>query len=249
MQKFFPLSAILISVGYTSSEVPELLREILRRFGSATFDWTTGTTVIAALVAPLLPLFTAVTACITTRQIPRWLAYLLATLVMLFGSCMTILVSLLADTGVLIVFIQGLTLTAASAGAILILSRSSLGQKIALILLTAPTIVAIWSIGVVGLIAVSATSISEGRPYCLTRKPARDPIGALQELRGLSFYTSREWSFHGLLVVQDADGQVAYNWSPRRMRFDPVLRPKLLFPDPRSACIPKKGFLGALPLI
>lgn len=51
------------------------------------------------------------------------------------------------------------------------------------------------------------------------------------------------------LLVQDGPETIVYNWSPRRMRFDPVLQPELLSPDPRLQCSPLPNFLSGIPLI
>ena len=210
-----------------------------------------GAAAVVALIAvsPCLPLAAALVVRLTSWRLAGWLA---AALAMLAGGCgafLGLLAAALSDTGSLLVLVQGITLAAAVAGAILMLSRSRFGQRSAVVLLTAPVIGAVWSLGVLSIVTLSAGRTSDGRPYCLARPPAKGPVPSLADLRGFAFYTTTEWDFHGLLLVQDETETIAYNWSPKRMRFDPVLRPELLFPDPRSQCLPQSNFLAGLPFV
>lgn len=241
MQLLLPTA--LIIVGYINLGLLELSLEMKS-------PALPGAAAVVALIAvsPCLPLAAALVVRLTSWRLAGWLAATLAVLAGGSGAMLGLLSAALSDTGSLLVLVQGITLAAAVAGAILMLSRSRFGQRSALVLLTAPVLGAVWSLGVLSVVTFSAGSISDGRPYCLARPPTKGPVLSLADLRGFSFYTTAKWDFHGLLLVQDKTEAIAYNWSPRRMRFDPVLRPELLFPDPRSQCLPQPNFLAGLPL-
>lgn len=204
--------------------------------------------VVLIAVSPCLPLATALTVRLTSLRLGGWLAGAVAVLAGGSGALLSLLAAALSDTGALLVLVHGITLAAAVAAAVLMLSRSRFGQRSALVLLTAPVIGAVWSLVVLGVVTLSANRISDGMPYCFAKPPTKGPVLSLADLRGFAFYTTAEWDFHGLLLVQDETETIAYNWSPRRMRFDPVLRPELLFPDPRSQCLPQPNFLAELPI-
>ena len=210
-----------------------------------------GAAAVVALIAvsPCLPLAAALVVRLTSWRLAGWLAAALAVLAGGCGALPGLLAAALSDTGSSLVLGQGITLAAAVVAAVLMLSRSSLGQRSALVLLTAPALGAVWSLVILSVVTLSANRISDGRSYCLARPPTKGPVLSLADLRGFAFYTTAEWDFHGLLLVQDKTETIAYNWSPRRMRFDPLLRPELLFPDPRSQCLPQPNFLAGLPLV
>lgn len=248
MQRSFLLAAILIAIGYISPQAPDVLRETWGRIPSGTSPVVVRTLITLGLGAPLLPLLIAVSAPFTRRRVPDWLIWLIAGWLTLAGVFTSLMASAFSDKGELIVLLQGITLTGGVAGAVLILSDTERARKNASMLLLLPSIVALWSISVAGVVAISASAISDGKAYCLARDD-KQPITALQELRGLSFYTTREWGFHGMLVVQQDDGPMAYIWSPRRMRFEHISSPESLTPEPRSICVPQDGFLGKLTFV
>lgn len=238
MQLFLP--ATFIIVGYIDLGLLALFLEMKSPAAAAAV-------VALFAVSPCLPL-TAALVRFTSWRLAGWLAVALAVLAGGCGAFLDLLAAALSDTGSLLVFVHGITLAAAVAGAILMLSRSRFGQKSAMALLIVPVLGAVWSLSVLSVVILSASRISDGKPYCLARPPTKGPILALADLRGFAFYTTAKWDFHGLLLVQDKTETIAYNWSPKRMRFDPVLRPELLFPDPRSQCLPQSDFLTGLPL-
>lgn len=200
-------------------------------------------------VAPCVPLASALIVRFTTIRIAGWLAGTLAVIAGGCGVLLSLLGAALSYTGSLLVIVHGITLTAAVAGAFLLLSRSRVGHRSALVLFIAPVLGAVWSLVAFGLVTFSAYPISEGRPYCLATPPVVGPVLSLSDLRAFAFYTTTEQAFHGLLLVQDGPETIVYNWSPRRMRFDPVLQPELLSPDPRLQCSPLPNFLSGIPLI
>ena len=209
----------------------------------------TAAVVVLIAVSPCLPLAAALAIRLTSWRLSGWFAAALAVLAGGSGAMLSLLAAALSDTGALLVLVHGITLAAAVAAAVLMLSRSRFGQRSALVLLTAPVIGAVWSLVVLGVVTLSANRISDGMPYCFAKPPTKGPVLSLADLRGFAFYTTAEWDFHGLLLVQDKMETIAYNWSPKRMRFDPVLRPELLFPDPRSQCLPQPNFLAGIPLV
>ncbi|ATG47723.1 hypothetical protein CEW89_09180 [Celeribacter ethanolicus] len=106
--------------------------------------------------------------------------------------------------------------------------RSRMGQA----LLLTVTFISLWSLGTMALAASQIIAKTQGAPYCVARSGA--PIHSIAELRGLAFYTDEtgfkstsRWTFHGVLLTENQ----AWNWSPQRLRFDPI--PEPVFPDTR----------------
>jgi hypothetical protein len=236
------LLTALVVVGYINLSLLALFLEMK----SAALPGAAAAVALIA-VSPCLPLAAALMVRLTSWRLAGRLAATLAVLAGGCGALLGLLDAALSEGGWL-VLVHGITLAAAVAAAVLMLSRSRFGQRSALVLLTAPALGAVWSLVVLGVVTLSANRISDGRPYCLAKPQAKGPVLSLADLRGFAFYTKDEWSFHGLLLVHDKTKTIAYNWSPRRMQFDQVLRPELLIADPRSQCLPQPNFLAGLPL-
>ena len=116
--------------------------------------------------------------------------------------------------------------------------------------------VAVWSLSVAAIIAISAQRIGDGRPYCLARHGDPGAVETLAALRGLSFRATRSgykstsnWFLHGILIVETGTLPEVYNWSPRRLRFDRLTEPGHLIVDPRGTCQPRMDFLASLPIL
>ena len=232
----------LIAAGYANYDI---------NFGVVrigTPDWREILLAAIVTLVPCLPFIAALVRRMTMLRLPARPSITLAVMLALPGLSMTAVIALMSANGQLLLLYHGFSITACIVSALLLLGGSIRIGRATVIILAWPFLGAIWSLASLGAIAWSSDRISDGRPYCLASSPAREPVGALAYLRGAQFYTHAEWYFHGVLVVEGQAGPVAYNWSPRRLRFDPVTQPDLLSPDPRDLCAPKLNFLASLPL-
>ena len=212
-----------------------------------------------AQLAPFFPLLMLALACLTGLHLPRGVARFLSFLSVALGLTITAASAAASGPGSLIVLVEGIALTLAVAATFRLLARpdgDARTRRAALMRMAPATAVALWSLGAAGLIAASATRISDGRPYCLARHGDTEAVESLAALRGLSFYTTRSgyksssnWYMHGILIVETGAAPEVYNWSPRRLRFDRLREPGRLTIDPRGNCKPRADFLAALPLL
>ncbi|WP_162944059.1 MULTISPECIES: hypothetical protein [unclassified Rhizobium] len=170
----------------------------------------------------------------------------------------SVLAAVFAGGGDLMTFIHGASLSLAVAGSILLfkqLDPPNAPPTTGIVLLSVPTVVAIWSLAAGLVVAAQAQYLSGGRPFCIAIHGDEKPIASFAALRGLFFYTNRSgykdadrWYFHSLLLVGNDKNMRAYNWSPRHMRFDYLADPDRMLVGLQSACVPKIAFLRYLSL-
>lgn len=112
----------------------------------------------------------------------------------------------------------------------------------------------VWSLACVPVTMAQASCLAHGAPFCMARhEPEPSPVRSLWDLRSFSLHTTlsgykdtSRWYSHGLLAVDAPEGKQLFNWSPRRMRFDPVDDPDLFIAGLRDACTPQDHFWRSL---
>lgn len=155
------------------------------------------------------------------------------------------------------VILHGTALSLACATSILLIS--DLRQKARWFvfgIFMLPVLLGVWSLANISVAYSSARAISSESAFCIGKHSRkRNEISSKMGLRGLSFYTTRSgykigdtWYFHGLLLVENDGETRVFNWSPRRMSFEEVERPRLLIASPFGSCDPRRGFLQELNL-
>jgi hypothetical protein len=199
--------------------------------------------VFALALAPLLPL-TIVLIRIARRPLHPTTATVFCILTLMLGTFFTLATAAFTGAGTLITLIHGTALTLATA-ATFIGAASHRMRPITTIAITLPTLAAVWSLASIPFTLASAHRIAAGAPFCIARHDAPGAITSLWDLRAFTFYTTASgykdsslWYFHGLLIAQRPAGPAYYNWSPRLLRFDPILRPADLNVPPMGACQP-----------
>jgi hypothetical protein len=112
------------------------------------------------------------------------------------------------------------------------------------------------------ILAVAAVRTAGNAPFCIARNETPDgpPVTDWAGLRLSSLYTTRYttktgtpgtsmMAYHALLIVASPDGNTHFNWSPQRLRFDPITNGDFLPTPIKRACVPKTGFLSGLRLL
>ena len=166
-------------------------------------------------------------------------------------GCLLVLLASLTFSGPEFPFIvlQALAGSAAVIGAAALLEGRT---RLAMTSAAFPVLIAAWSLGAAAVAAGGAVRVADGRDYCIARHggPA---IRGWPELRGVALYTDRtgykstsRWFFHAILLVEDGDKDAAFNWSPRRMRWEMLERPERLIEPVRGSCEPSPAFLRRL---
>lgn len=210
---------------------------------------------LSIAVLPLAPFVILLLSFMTDLRVPVVFAAGLSLMILGTGALLTIIMMALAGGGTEMVLLHGAALTLVSATSILLVS--SIGKKANLVVLSlyiVPVLVGVWSVAMVPLAYSSAVEISLNRPFCIgAHGPTVNELDRVIGLRGLSFYTTRSgykigdsWYFHGLLLVQDEEEIMVFNWSPRNMEFQLVGQPSLLLASPFEACAPRIKFLQQL---
>lgn len=209
-------------------------------------------------ILPLIPFATLALSIVSRRRMPVVFAAVLALVFLSAGAFVTFVLMALSGGGTEMVILHGTALTLACVTSVLLVS--AVGQKARSVVFGVfliPVLVGVWSLAVVPLAYSSAVEISSDRPFCVgEHSPIEKELPSIMALRGLSFYTTRSgykigdtWYFHGLLLVENEGETSVYNWSPRRMGFQVVEKPRLLIASPFSSCEPRKGFFEELNLI
>lgn len=204
-----------------------------------------------------MPITILVLSIVSHRKMPVVFATVLALVILIAGTFVTLVMMALSGGGTKLVFLHGTALTTACASSFLLIS--TVGKKARLVAFGVymfPVLVGVWSLAMVPLAYSSAVEISSGRAFCIgEHSPIERELGSIMGLRGLSFYTTGSgykigdtWYFHGLLLVEDGGDIDVFNWSPRHMEFQAVERPQLLFESPFKSCEPKAKFLQDLNL-
>ncbi|MEL6807529.1 MAG: hypothetical protein AAFO97_07095 [Pseudomonadota bacterium] len=209
-------------------------------------------------VLPLMPFAILALSIVGRRRMPVVFAAVLALVLLSAGAFVTFVLMALAGGGTEMVILHGTALTLACVTSILLVS--AVGQRARSVvfgIFLFPVLVGVWSLAVIPLAHSSAVEISSNRPFCIgEHSPIDKELHAITGLRGLSFYTTRSgykigdaWYFHGLLLIENEGETSVYNWSPRRMAFQAVERPRLLIASPFGSCEPRIGFLEELNLL
>lgn len=192
----------------------------------------------------------------------------------LLASSWACVVLALLDLPLILLFVGGLSTPSAMAVAVIIglsvvawtallasLTAEALGRPrtrpspLRWITVTSITAVSVWSLAVMAAAWSSTIRLADGRPYCIVQPGgARDYTGihSALALRGSHFYTdatgykdSSRWYFNVILVIEDPDGRLYFNWSYRNWRFDHLPSTGYIA-DFREACVPTPGFLPDL---
>lgn len=211
---------------------------------------------VAIFIAPFVPILGVITKFFLRLSISQPIAYGIGALSSVLGLFLTLVSVAFSGAGSALLFWHGLTLTGAVVASVLLLSnRFKLTPKSPSVLVfLCAVLVGAWSLLTVPAIVFQAHKLANGRAYCIAPHRSQADITALSEMRGLTFYTTSSgfkstsrWYFHGVLLVEEnADVLEAYNWSPRRLRFYRIERPRELIRTPLDVCTPRDGFLSRL---
>ncbi len=215
--------------------------------------WSTFSLVAMAQFAALLPFVLALLIAARGARLPVLAAELLAALAFVLGLLLSLAAALFAGGGSGIVLLKGVLLTMAVVGCLLWTAWDNLSRRdrrLARYALLIPAAVAVWSLICVPVVMAQASRVAQGAPFCMARhEPGPSPVRSLWDLRGFSLHTTlsgykdtSRWYFHGLLLAETPEGERFFNWSPRRMRFDPIDRPDLFVAGLRDACTPRDHF-------
>lgn len=121
--------------------------------------------------------------------------------------------------------------------------RSSAGWRgagtLAVFLLTTAA-TGLYSLYYPHVVSASALRIAAEQPYCIALGKRRRPVTSLEDLT-LVTMDKGGWRHHAILLVERAGGIRSYHWSHRKGRFMPGTYTSA------AACIPRSGFLDALP--
>lgn len=206
--------------------------------------------VAAIVAAPVLPLASALLARHTRLRLPGLVLVPLTVCAAVLGFLLTL--AAMVDCGSALAFLEGLMLTLAVVGGLQMLGRATEAGELAALLMTFPTLMALWSLATVPAAAISAQRLAAGHPYCIARHGAQGPIQSWTDLRGLSLYTTRtgykstsHWYLHAVLIVQEEVISVK-NWSYGAMGFTPLAHPGRLAEPAGFECTPEPGFLSTL---
>jgi vacuolar-type H+-ATPase subunit I/STV1 len=184
-------------------------------------------------------------------------AGLLAGLALFLGLLVSLVTALFSGGGAAVVLLKGVLLTMAAVGTLLWAARDDLasrGRRLARHVLLIPAAAAAWSLACVPAVMAQASRLAQDAPFCVARhEPGPSPVRSLWDLRGFSLHTApsgykgtSRWYCHGLLVVDSPEGERLFNWSPRRMRFDPIDRPDLFTASLQNVCTPQGRFWRSL---
>lgn len=202
-------------------------------------------------LAPLAPVVAACMWLAFGPVLSRRKASVASLALAVLGLAFTLFWALLDGAGGLLTLLRGTAITSAVAFSVLLLSvpKPFLFAKPLLITGGVATAMSVWSLSAAWIVTSSAKTLANGRPFCVAHHDRGEAVQRLADLRGLSFYTivsgykeTSRWYFHGLLLISDSSGLIAYNWSPRKLRFDLLERPEIQFASPLSACTPRQGF-------
>ena len=209
---------------------------------------------IAMALLCLFPALLAVIHVTTSLRLHPIAATLLMVITIAVGSVVTAGVAVFG-TGSLMTVAAGIALVLGITGMLRHMEHGTGQSRVAIGTLALAGLAGAWSL-VSGVVAVTSAAVIAGEsPYCLAHHGALGPVESLAALRGLSFYTTEtgykstsRWYLHGILTVTGPDGDSYFNWSPRRLRFDPLPNPERLIASPLDHCAPIPGFLRTLPL-
>lgn len=210
-------------------------------------------------LAPLVPLLLVTLRFWAGKPLNRSITVFLSVIAAVFGGLIVLLGAAVGTTGTTIAMMHGFALTTAISATILLLSINDVGNGFSLTikgLLIFPLLVSIWSVTNIFAVILGANQLSQGRAFCIATHSPTEPIRALEQLRGLSFYTTASgfkdnsgWYFHGLLLLDNDGPDQVFNWSPRRLRFDQVEDPEKMIIRPTNACKPRNNFWGSLSIL
>lgn len=107
--------------------------------------------------------------------------------------------------------------------------------------------------GSAGFVLARAEAVAAGWPACIVvgREDRYEPASRLADLsvfrmRAPAGFGGLVWRFHAVLVVDDGDATRLFNWSWRRLAFDPASLSQVnevLWPG-AGACRPGEGLAG-----
>lgn len=120
----------------------------------------------------------------------------------------------------------------------------------------------LWSLANIPLVGVQAKLIAGTQPYCIQvpkRSSFYQPVRSWSEFAGLRMLapfedavgattTSRQWSFHAVLVVMGPAQKEFYNWSYEGWGFVPISDRVRSLTHVSAECTPQRGFLYTLDL-
>lgn len=233
-----PVSAVLILVGFLqpldSLPSPSMISMIA----------------FAVWLAPAVPLICVCLRAVMAPPISQGWALFWAVAALGIGCCLTLLGSAFAPPGsVLISAVQGGGLTLAVSASLLSLAPEAPGGRavwLAVAGLMLASLLAIWSLLCVPIVLIQAERSAAGAPYCIAQHGPSRRVDGFWDLRGFSLYSrdsgykdNSGWYFHGILIVEDGEGQSYFNWSPRNMRFDRINHPERFIAPLRNLCRPE----------
>lgn len=213
----------------------------------STPSWFSLSDVFSVLVGivqlmPAAPLAVGLWLALCGPCLPAALATFLAGMSLWIGWALTLVTCAFAGPGATLTFLYGGTLTVAIWASLALLSKaapSARRQRRVRAALALASLAALWSLAAMAVAQISAKRIAAQRPYCLLRhdsfSPA-DPRGFFSYTSASGYKDSSTWYFHGLLLIETASGPAVYNWSPRRLRFDPIAQPEVFTAALPTAC-------------
>lgn len=233
-----PVSAMLILAGFLQplDHLPNLNVTSLIAF--------------AVWLAPTVPLICVCLGALMASPLSQVWALFWAVAVLGIGLCLTLLGSGSAPPGAaLLSAVQGCGMTLAVSASLLSLAPEAPGGRPAWLAVSGlifASLLALWSLLCVPVVSIQAKRSAAGAPYCIAQHGPSRSVDGYWDLRGFSLYTrdsgykgNSGWYFHGVLIVEEAEGQSYFNWSPRKMRFDRINHPERLIAPLRNLCRPE----------
>ena len=204
----------------------------------------------AVWLAPAVPLICVCLRAMMASPLSQVWALFLTVAAFWIGLCLTLLGSAFAPPGAAFISaVRGCGLTLAVCAGLLSLAPEAPGERaewLAVSGLMLASLLAIWSLLCVPLVLIQAERAAAGAPYCIAQHGPSRSVDGFWDLRGFSFYTrdsgykdNSGWYFHGVLIVEGAEGRQYFNWSPRHLRFDRIEHPNRYSVSVRNLCSPR----------
>ena len=233
-----PTSAVLILAGFLQP-----------LYGPDRFD-VISVIVFAVWLAPAVPLICFSLRAMMASPLSQVWALILTVAALCIGLCLTLLGSAFAPPGSgLISAVQGCGLTLAVSASLLSLAPEAPGGRGTWPVvsgLVLASLLALWSLLCVPVVLIQAERAAAGAPYCIAQHGPSRRVDGFWDLRGFSLYNrdsgykdNSGWYFHGILMVEGAEGRGYFNWSPRNMRFDRIPHPERFIAPLRNLCRPE----------
>ncbi|MEO1159577.1 MAG: hypothetical protein AAFW74_03845 [Pseudomonadota bacterium] len=203
---------------------------------------------VCAVLAAYVPFALGLVHFLTGKVFSLGLGFSLVVATFVFGGILTLLSTAFSGPGFGITLLHGCALISGVAGAILWITAKRPAGWItvpARALVAVSVLAACWSLASIPAALTQAGMIADDRPFCLAHHGS-GPVTSIADLRGFRFYTDKtgykstsRWYFHGTMTVRGPEGDLHYNWSPRRFRFELIESPQLMHARVNNDCDPE----------